>query len=159
MAGFRDFLMRFRPAGAPGRAAPGGVPVDRSVELSAELEPSLSLLEQAEAEARAVKQQAARTAEERRLGAEREAEEIVARARARARDVRAQSADRVRRAAEAEAEELLASAEREVVEVRRRAKARMPGLVDRVSAVVWEELVDSSAATPRAPGASSAGSP
>ncbi|MFF4603216.1 hypothetical protein ACFY12_10770 [Streptomyces sp. NPDC001339] len=159
MAGFRDFLMRFRLAGPPGRAAPGGVPADRSAELSAELEPPLSLLEQAEAEARAVREQAALTAEERRRGAEREAEEIVAQARARAEGVRAESADRVRRAAEAESAELLASAEREVCAVRRQAEARMPELVDRVSALVRAELDDPGGTAPAAPGASGAGSP
>ncbi|MFD8544495.1 hypothetical protein [Streptomyces sp. NPDC059649] len=146
MAGFRDFLLRFRPVGPPGRAAPGGVPADRSAELSAELEPPLTLLERAEAEARTVREEAARTADETRRAAERQAEEIVARARARAHDVRAGSADRVRRAAESEAAELLASSERTTAILRRRADARLPELLDRVAALVAEDLGDPGAA-------------
>ncbi|MER6310194.1 hypothetical protein [Streptomyces sp. NPDC001657] len=142
MAGFRDFLLRFRPVGPPGRPAPGGVPADRSAELSAELEPPLTLLEQAEAAARTVREEAARTADATRRAAERQAAEIVARARARANDVRAESADRVRRAAETEAAELLASTERATAVLRRRADARLPALLDRVSALVAEELGD-----------------
>ncbi|MFG2859180.1 hypothetical protein [Streptomyces sioyaensis] len=152
MAGFRDFLMRFRPAGSPGRAAPGGVPADRSAELSAELEPSLTSLERTEAEARAIREQAASRASETRRGAERQAAEIVERAHARAHDLRAESADRVRRAAEAEAAELLASAERDAAVVRRRADARMPVLLDRVSALVAEELDDAGTAARQRPG-------
>ena len=37
MATLRDYVRRFRPAGAPGAAAPAGVPADRGAELDAEL--------------------------------------------------------------------------------------------------------------------------
>ncbi|MER8162028.1 hypothetical protein [Streptomyces sp. NPDC094472] len=140
MAGFRDFLLRFRTAGSPGQAAPGGVPADRARELTAELEPPLSLLEEAEAEARGIRDGAARTAAAKRREAERQAEEIVEQASARARDLRVQSAARVRREAEAEAAELLAAAEREVSAVRSRAEARMPVLLDRVAQLVAEDI-------------------
>ncbi|MFE7896869.1 hypothetical protein ACFU3E_04860 [Streptomyces sp. NPDC057424] len=146
MAGFRDFLMRFRPAGSPGRAAPGGVPSDRSAQLSAELQPPLALLEQAEAEARTVRERAARRAEQLRTEAAHQAEEIIAQARTRARDVRAEAADRVRRAAETEAAELLTAAERDAAGVRHRAGTRMPALVDRVAALATEELVQAGTA-------------
>ncbi|ARF53377.1 hypothetical protein [Streptomyces gilvosporeus] len=162
MAGFRDFLMRFRPVGPPGRAAPGGVPADRSAELAAELEPSLALLERAEAEAQSIREQAARRAAETRRGAERQAAEIVERAHARAHDLRAQSADRARRAAEAQAAELVASAERAAAAVHRRADARMPALLARVSALVAEELGGAGTAarqTPDAHGAPEEGGP
>ena len=152
MAGFRDFLMRFRPVGSPGRAAPGGVPADRSAELSAELDPPLSMLEQAEAEARAVSERAVRRAAEVRAEATRQAEEIVEQARARTHDVRVETADRVRREAEAEAAELLASAEHEAAAVRHRIETRMPVLVDRVAEFVTEELGRGRAVTDQAPG-------
>ncbi|GAU69799.1 hypothetical protein SSP35_14_01330 [Streptomyces sp. NBRC 110611] len=151
MAGFREFLMRFRPVGLPGRAASAGVPADRSAELAAELAPPLSLLEQAEAEARGVRERAVRVTEERRRSAEREADEIVERARARAHAVRAETADRIRRAAEAEAAALLASAECEAAAVRRRAEARMPALLERVTALVNEELGEWGAAAAQVP--------
>ncbi|MEU5644472.1 hypothetical protein [Streptomyces milbemycinicus] len=146
MAGFRDFLLRFRPVGSPGRAAPGGVPADRAAELAAELAPPLSYLEEFEAEARGIREEAARTAAERRRKAKRQADTIVERARARADEVRAEAAARVRRAAEAEAAELLATAERDAVVMRSRARARMPGLLDRVARLVIEDVE-----TPRAP--------
>ncbi|MFD8362255.1 hypothetical protein [Streptomyces hygroscopicus] len=148
MAGFRDFLLRFRPAGSPGRAAPGGVPADRAAELTAELEPPLSLLEETETEARGIRDEAVRTAAERRRAAERQAEEIVERASARAQVLRARTTARVRRQAEAEAAELLAAAEREVAGVRSRAEARMPAVLDRVAWLVAEDI-----GMPPAPGA------
>ncbi|MEU8875954.1 hypothetical protein AB0D24_33345 [Streptomyces javensis] len=154
MAGFRDFLLRFRPVGSPGRAAPGGVPADRVAELTAELKPPLSLLEEAEAEARDIRDEAARTAAERRRAAEREAEEIVGQASARAQDLRARMAARVRCQAEAEAAELLAAAEREVAAVRSRSEARMPALLDRVARLVAEDI-----GMPPAPGAGGRGAP
>lgn len=41
----RDLLYRFRPARAPGAAASAGVPVDRTAELTAELEPLIAAAE------------------------------------------------------------------------------------------------------------------
>jgi hypothetical protein len=46
----RDFLYRFRPAGAPGAAAEAGVPIDRTAELTAELEPLFASLARTERE-------------------------------------------------------------------------------------------------------------
>jgi vacuolar-type H+-ATPase subunit H len=141
VAGFRDFLARFRPATAPGRAAPGGVvPADRSDELAAELAPPLALLEQAEEEGRAVRERAEHAATRKRDEARRQAEEIVEAAHAEAARVRADSADRVRREAEAEAAAVLTEAERESDAVRERARDRMPALVGQVSALVAREL-------------------
>ncbi|CAL9657001.1 hypothetical protein SUDANB105_06843 [Streptomyces sp. enrichment culture] len=156
MTGFRDFLTRFRPTASPGRAAPGGVPADRSAELRAELGPSLGLLEQAEAEARAVRRQADAAAASRRREAERQAEEIVAEAREEAERVRARTAERVLRAAEGKAAALLAGSEREAVVVRDRARSRMPAFADRVVARVLEDLAAEqvSPATPEEQGPS-----
>ncbi|MBA2806891.1 hypothetical protein E0500_005380 [Streptomyces sp. KM273126] len=140
MAGFRDFLTRFRPAVSPGRAAPGGVPGDRSAELRAELAPPLALLEQAETEARTVRERAADTAASHRQEAERQAEAIVAEAREEARRIRADAAEQVLRAAESEAATLRAAAEREATAVRDRARTRTNPLADRVLALVLEDL-------------------
>lgn len=46
----RDVLQRFRPSGAPGAATAAGVPVDRTGELAAELEPVFALLAETERE-------------------------------------------------------------------------------------------------------------
>ncbi|MGW6542066.1 hypothetical protein ACWGBH_04300 [Streptomyces massasporeus] len=140
MTGFRDFLTRFRPAASPGRAAPSGVPADRSAELRAELTPPLALLEQAEAQARAVREQAEADAASRRREAEGRAEAMVAAARAEAGRVRARTAEQVLRAAEGTAAALLAEADREAVVVRDRARSRVPALADRVLALVLEDL-------------------
>jgi hypothetical protein len=144
---FRDFLTRFRPVGAPGPGTAAGVPVDRSAEVSAELEPPLALLRQAEDEAQRVRERAAAEADRRRRTAEALAEETVARARAGAAQVRARSAERVRLAAGARAAELIETSERDARRVRRRAQERMPALVDRVVAAVSREL-----GLPRPPG-------
>lgn len=140
MTGFRDFLTRFRPAASPGRAAPGGVPADHSAELRAELTPPLALLEQAEAEARTVRERAAAAAASHLWEAERRAEEIVAEAHEEANRVRARTAEQILRAAEDEVATLLAAAEREAVTVRDRARSRTPALADRVVALVLEDL-------------------
>jgi hypothetical protein len=46
----RDFLNRFRPAGAPGAASRVAVPADRTAELASELVPVLALLAGTDAE-------------------------------------------------------------------------------------------------------------
>ncbi|GAB2784087.1 hypothetical protein GCM10027073_16060 [Streptomyces chlorus] len=140
MTGFRVFLTRFRPAASPGRAAPGGVPADRSAELRAELALPLGLLEQTEAEARSIRERADAAAASRRREAELRAGAIVAAAREEAGQVRARTAEQVLRAADGEAAALLAAAEREVIAVRDRARNRTPALVDRVLALVLEDL-------------------
>ncbi|MFF7647562.1 hypothetical protein [Streptomyces canus] len=140
MTGFRDFLTRFRPVASPGRAAPGGVPADRSAELHAELAPPLALLGQAEADARSVRECADTAAAARLREAEVLAEEIVADAREQARRARERAAERSLRAAEAEAAELLAEAEREAAAVRDRARSRTPALTERALASVLEDI-------------------
>lgn len=140
MTGFRDFLTRFRPAASPGRAAPSGVPADRSAELRAELAPPLALLEQAEEEARNVRERAEAAAAARRESAERQAEAIVAAARAEADRVRERAAEQALHAVEDEAAALLAEAEREAVDVRERARSRTLALADRVLVLVREDL-------------------
>jgi hypothetical protein len=140
VTGFRDFLTRFRPAAAPGRAAPSGVPADRSAELRAELAPPLALLEQAEVEARALRERAEAAAAARRRSAERQAKAIVAASRAEAARVRERAAEQALRAAEGEAAALLAEAEREAADVRDRARSRTPALADRVLALVRADL-------------------
>ncbi|MGC0336054.1 vacuolar-type H+-ATPase subunit H [Streptomyces sp. SLBN-8D4] len=140
MTGFRDFLTRFRPVASPGRAAPGGVPADRSAELRAELAPPLALLEQAEADAQSVRERADDAVVARLHEAQVLAEEIVAEAREEARRARELAAERSLRAAEAEATELRAEAEREAAAVRDRARSRMPALAERALALVVEDI-------------------
>ncbi|WP_340375275.1 hypothetical protein U5640_09070 [Streptomyces sp. SS7] len=142
MTGFRDFLTRFRPVASPGRAAPGGVPADRSAELRAELLPPLTLLEQAEAEARSVRERADAAAAARRQEAEVLAAGIVAGAHEKARRARGRAAGLSLRAARSEAAELLAAADREAVAVRTRAGSRTPALTERALALVLHDITE-----------------
>ncbi|MCH0539674.1 hypothetical protein I3F58_08855 [Streptomyces sp. MUM 203J] len=140
MAGFRDFLTRFRPVGTPGPAVPGGVPADRTAQITAELEPVFASLEATETEARLVRARAAEEAARIRGEAERSARAAVARARRDAAGIRAESARRALARAESEAASLLAAADRDVVRVRRRAAARMPALVEDAFGLARAEL-------------------
>ncbi|MFH8475744.1 hypothetical protein [Streptomyces sp. NPDC018000] len=134
MTAFRDFLMRFRPAGSPGPANTTGVPADRSADLAAELDPVLSCLGQAETEAQQIREAAAQQAEQNRRATADKAEEIVVLARIRAREVRTESAAHTYGLAKTEAAECLAESERKAALLKRRAQQRMASLVDRVLA-------------------------
>ncbi|WFR71239.1 hypothetical protein P9209_18700 [Prescottella defluvii] len=66
----RDLLRRFRPAGTPGAAASAGVPADRVAELSAELAPVLSRLDEAGQRAAEIRAAAERDAQAIRVEAD-----------------------------------------------------------------------------------------
>ena len=83
----RDFLDRFRPAGAPGSAARAGVPADRARELADELDPVLALLDDTHAECQRII-----------AGAGQEAERIMAAARSEAGRIAADAGTRARTA-------------------------------------------------------------
>ncbi|MEU9760331.1 hypothetical protein [Streptomyces sp. NPDC047985] len=138
MTAFRDFLMRFRPAGSPGPAATMGVPADRSADLAAELDPVLSCLEQAETEAQQIREAAAQLAEQNRRAAADKAAEIVGLARTRAREVRMESAANTYGLAKTEAAECLAESERKAVLLKRRAQHRMASLVEHALADIGQ---------------------
>ncbi|MGW2250964.1 hypothetical protein ACWCXH_12265 [Kitasatospora sp. NPDC001660] len=137
MVRFRDFLARFRPAGTPG-APTAGVPADRAAELATELEQPLDGLAQAQAEAAAIRAEAAAGAERIRQEAARNAARTVELAHARAPQVRADSAAAAGHAASARAAEVAAAAEQAEARIRGRARERMPALVDRAAALALE---------------------
>lgn len=151
MPGFREFLARFRPAGSPGAALGGAVPADRSAELTAELEPPLTLLDDTTAEAAAIRRAAADEAAERRRVAAEQAERTVRSARTRALEVRNETAARLRARAAAEAARADAEAQHAVRDLRERARARTPDLAARLVARVAHELT-----APTGPGAAGA---
>ncbi|MGW2516381.1 hypothetical protein ACWC09_04990 [Streptomyces sp. NPDC001617] len=140
MLGFRELRIRLRPAGSPGPAAPGGVPADRSAELTAELGPPLSQLDDAAAEADRIRAAAAREAEARRRAAARRAEDTVLAARERALEVRSETAARIREETAAEVERTDASSRRMVEALRERAHERTPAFAARIVARVAGEL-------------------
>jgi hypothetical protein len=92
---FRDFLARFRPAGAPGAASRVGVAADRAHEVSAELEPVLALLAATHAERERIVADARRDAQQIMDEAREQAAVIGAYARRRAEEARTAAAEEV----------------------------------------------------------------
>jgi hypothetical protein len=125
----RDFLDRFRPAGAPGAAARAGVPADRVRELAAEIEPVLALLDDVHAEYEQILGEAHRTAARIAAEAHTEVMRIERDGQRRARAARDEAAAAVLAQARAEARQAAAVADRQALGVRRLAKRRMPELV------------------------------
>jgi hypothetical protein len=106
----RDFLDRFRPAGAPGAAGRVGVPGDRARELAAELEPVLTALADTDAECRRVVARAQREARRIAEQARDQAAAMAADARQRSEAARNAAAERVLAAAQADARATAAAA-------------------------------------------------
>ncbi len=145
MPQWRDFLERFRPAGAPGAGT--GVPVDRDADAVAELMPVLALLDDVQAEAERIRADAATSGLRlRHDGAERARkidEEAIARIDAVEADAYAQA--RMRAVA-------IPDAAAVVDELRARAAERIPGYVDRVvlrAHALLAELTENTTPTPR----------
>ena len=132
----RDLLERFRPFGAPGPAAPAGVPADRDAELGRELQPVFDALADTLAEADRIRTEGTAEADRRRARAADEARALVAAGRSRAAAERAAAAARLRGGAEAAVAATLSAAEREAAEIGRRAQGLLPAHVDRVVASV-----------------------
>jgi len=126
----RDFLSRFRPAGAPG-AARAGVPADRRSELAAEVGPVLALLTGTQAECERIVAQAGRDAAQLTAEATTEAAAIAADAEPRAAGGREEAAGRVMTAARDEAATAVRDAERQAAGISELAGRRMPALVGR----------------------------
>jgi len=144
----RDFLERFRGAGAPGAAATTGVPADRVAELSAELGPVLDLLADTQAEARTIRAEALREAERRRSAGAERARTVVATARRQAAAERAEAAAEVTGLAATESARLDADAQREAEAVRQCSVERLPAYVERAVAAAREALATREAPPP-----------
>ena len=125
----RDFLDRFRPAGAPGSAARAGVPADRAAELAAEVEPVLALLDDTRSECDQIIEWARQEAD--RIAAEAHAEvaRIGQEAARNARAARDEAAAEVLAQARAEVQETAAEADQQALRIGRLARRRLPELV------------------------------
>ncbi len=134
----RDFLDRFRPAGAPGAAARAGVPADRVRELAAEVEPVLVLLDDVHAECDRILAEAQQEAARIAAQAQAEVSRIGRDAERRARAARDGAASGVLTQARAEAQQAAAGADKQALAVRRLAKRRMPGLVAAAVTLAWD---------------------
>jgi len=133
--GLRDYLDRFRPAGAPG-AGGTGVPADRSRELEAELTTVLALLDGVHAECAGVVARARRDAERIVAAARAEAATMTGDTDRRARAARDEAAREVLAAARAEAADTVARARQQALRVRERAEQRIPVLASRAVGLV-----------------------
>lgn len=132
----RDFLSRFRPAGAPGSAARAAVPADRTRELADELEPVLALLDSTDAECQQIVARAGQEAARIRAAARADAERIAAEAACQARAATDEAARRVLTQARAQAAEATTAADEQARLVGQRAARRLPALVARAVALV-----------------------
>jgi hypothetical protein len=130
--GARDFLQRFRPVGTPGAATVSGVPADRVVEVTAELEPVFAALEDVAADAARIRAAADDEAARRRERGVEQAAAVVAAARRQAEADRAEGMARARREAEAGAAAVVADAHREATAGSRRAEQGHAALVEQV---------------------------
>ena len=140
MAGLRDVLFRFRPAGAPGAPTPGAVPGDRVAEAAAELAPLLADLADAESEAARIRAEGEARACEIRSQGERDARRIVEQARQDAQTVRADAGARARAAQAAQSAALVAKAQTEATRLRDHAAGPVAASAGRVVAAVAKDL-------------------
>jgi F0F1-type ATP synthase membrane subunit b/b' len=140
MARARDFLERFRPSGTPGAAARPGVPADRLAERSAELEPLLALLADAEAEAAQIRAAAQQGADLRQREGQDRARAVLAAGRRQVVADRAEIVAQAQRQGAAEVAAVRAAAEAEAEAIRTRVEQRMPALVERVVSAVGADL-------------------
>lgn len=137
----RDLLQRFRLAGTPGAPAAAGVPADRVAEVSAELEPVLARLADAERESERLRAGARDEAARRVRDAADRAQADLAAARLDADAEQADAAARVRSRADAELAAVLEEARTEADRTTRRAAERMPEYVDRVIAALRSDVL------------------
>jgi len=132
-----DILRRFRPAVAPGPAAPAGVPADRVMEAEAELAVVFAALGPALTEASTLVEQARADADHRQQAGVEEAQRIVGDARARLESVRAEAASKRLAELDAEKAALEAQTDAEVERVGQLAATRVLSLVSAVLDGIW----------------------
>jgi len=136
----RDLLQRFRPLGAPGAAAPAGVPADRIAERDHELQPLFDALAGTQEEAGRIRATAAVQARERHHRAEQEATAVLEAAGRDAAAARAQASAAVVARGEEESRAVLAAADASAAAIARRATARYDDLVGQVVSRVRDPL-------------------
>ncbi|MGE5131960.1 MAG: hypothetical protein ACM32E_03510 [Gemmatimonadota bacterium] len=136
----RDFLDRFRPAGAPGSAARAGVPADRARELADELDPVLALLDDTHAECERIVADAGREAERIMAAARSEAARTAADADTRARATRDEASRRLLAQAGDRVAAATTAAGHDADRARERAAQRLPALVAKAVALVRDGL-------------------
>jgi vacuolar-type H+-ATPase subunit H len=135
MPHMRDFLSRFRPAGAPG-AGRAPVPADRRSELESEIAPVLTPLDEPSAECSGIVAAGRRDAEQILRAARSEADAIRSAAQQRAAASAAEYAQAAVAAARAEATAIASTGAAEAAHITERVRQRLPSLADRAVALV-----------------------
>jgi hypothetical protein len=138
----RDLLQRFRPVGAPGAAAPAGVPADRVAELGRELQPVFDALADAQEEAARIREAGAAQARALHDRAVEQAAALLQAARQDAVATRAETTGALVARGAAEARSVLAAADAEVAAVGRRVPARYGRLVEQVVRAIRDSAGD-----------------
>jgi vacuolar-type H+-ATPase subunit H len=141
----REFLSRFRPAGAPGSGRTAG-PADRRRELESELVPVLMLLDEPSADCADIVLAGQIDAEQIVGAARREADSILSAAHQQAEARAAELFHHAVAAARTEAEAMVASGRAEAEVIQRRARQRLPVLTHRAVSLV-RDLADLSSAS------------
>ena len=125
------YLRHFRRlVSPPGRPGPIGVPADHLAELSEELEAVFRAVDAIQEEADRIRKDSESEARKKQEEAEDEAGRIVADARDRAEQVRAEEAARQRRDIEKDAQTALDQAEQQAEETRKRANEKLDSMVE-----------------------------
>ena len=135
MPQLRDFLSRFRPAGAPG-AGRAAIPADRHLQLEAELDPVLRLLDGSAAESAHIIAAARHEADQLVAAARAEAAAMARDAQQRAAAIRRDSMREALAAARAEAAGITARAARQAALAGELARQRLPALTRRAVALI-----------------------
>lgn len=134
----RDFLDRFRPAGAPGAAGVAGIPADRRAGAEQELAPLFAALAGVERDCAEMRDRSQRSAAWQTAQSQRMANAILARARSQTAAVRAAAAADAQAAADAERQGIQADASVATAELRTAAQRLVPALVDQIVARAGE---------------------
>ena len=137
-------LRRFRPAAAPGAAAPAAVPVDRRAELAAELTPVLSELDDVQDCCEALLREGEETAGRLRREGEVEEARLLATAAEQTPVERNEAVAQWRSAGEGEISAMIADAREEAERVTQVVAARLPGLADMIAELVRATGAESS---------------
>ena len=132
----RDFLERFRPAGAPGAAARAGVPADRGRELDGELVPVLKLLDETYRECGQIVARAREEAARITDGARERAAAMAADAARQASAARDEAGRAVLTAARGACDREIARAERRAARTGELARHRIPALAGDAVAMI-----------------------
>jgi hypothetical protein len=146
MVALREVLSRFRPVAAPGAPTGAAVPADRAAVRDAELKPVFASLDDAEAGARGIRDQAAVEAAAIRAGGARQADALLREALERAPGERERAARQVRLEADEYCAAVFESSSARIDSMNARAGPR-------VEAFVGEAVAEVAARLRRAPGA------